>query len=95
MQYRGYSFYEGETNAKNIEEDAIRVIKFLHHLKFTSEQIILLGRSIGSAVALNINQHFSVFSTILLSPFVSIKKVAKDLYCSCAGKLVKEVFNNE
>lgn len=89
MQYRGYSFYEGQTNAKNIETDAIRVLQFLHANKFASDQIILFGRSIGCAVALSITQKFAVHSTVLLSPFTSLKQIARDLYGNCAGALIK------
>ena len=37
MQYRGYSIYEGQTNAKNIETDAIRVLQFLQANNVTSD----------------------------------------------------------
>lgn len=63
--------------------------------KFTSKEIILFGRSIGCAVSLTVNHKFNVYCTVLLSPFISLKKVAKDLYCGCAGAMLKEAFDNE
>lgn len=95
MEYRGYSLYKGNTTPANIEEDANRVVSFLQANKLTAEQIILFGRSIGCAVALTVTEKFSVHSAILLSPFISLKKVAKDLYGHCASLLLKEAFNNE
>lgn len=89
MEYRGYSIYEGDTNPKNIETDAARVMEFLQANKFTSNEIILFGRSIGCAVALTVTQKYSVYCTVLLSPFISLKKIAKDLYCGCAGSMLK------
>ena len=94
MEYRGYSIFKGETNPKNIENDAARVMEFLIANKFTSNEIILFGRSIGCAVALTVCQKYTVFSSVLLSPFISLKKIARDLYCGCAGAMVKEVFDN-
>ena len=57
--------------------------------------MILFGRSIGCAVSLTVTQKYSIYCTILLSPFISLKKVAKDLYCGCAGSMLKEAFDNE
>lgn len=69
-------------------------MEFLLAKKFTTNQLILFGRSIGCAVALTVTQKYSVYSTVLLSPFLSLKKVANDLYCHCAGSMLKEVFDN-
>jgi pimeloyl-ACP methyl ester carboxylesterase len=95
MEYRGYSIFKGDTSPQNIESDAARVIQFLLANKFTSREIILFGRSIGCAVALTVTQKYAIYCTILLSPFISLKKVAKDLYCGCAGEVLKEAFDNE
>jgi hypothetical protein len=95
MEYRGYSIYEGEANPQNITRDAARVIEFLQANKLASDQLILFGRSIGCAVALTLTQKHSFHSAVLLSPFVSIKKIAGDLYGGCAGSLLKEGFDNE
>ena len=89
MEYRGYSIFEGSTTPKNIEEDAFRVMDFLGTKKLTNSEIILFGRSIGCAVSLAVTQKYSVFSAILLSPFLSLKKVAVDLYGDCAGSMLK------
>ena len=46
-------------------------------------------------MALTVTHNYNVYSAILLSPFISLKKVAKDLYCGCAGAVLKEAFDNE
>ena len=94
MEYRGYSLYKGETTPANIEADAERVLAFLQANKLTANEIIIFCFSLGCAVALTITQKYSVHSCILLSPFISLKKVAKDLYGGCASALLKEAFNN-
>ena len=38
---------------------------------------------------------YQVSSIILLSPFLSLKRVASDLYGSCSSTLLKESFNNQ
>ena len=38
---------------------------------------------------------YKVASIILLSPFLSLKRVASDLYGSCSSTLLKESFNNQ
>ena len=70
-------------------------MEFLQANKFTSNQIILFGRSIGCAVALTVTQKYAVSSAISLSPFISLKKIAKDLYGGCAEAMIKEAFDNE
>ena len=60
-----------------------------------ADQLIIFGRSIGCAVALTVTQRYRVYCAILLSPFISLKKVAADLYGGCAGLMLKEAFNNE
>ena len=70
-------------------------MEFLQANKLASDQIILFGRSIGSAVALTVTQKYSIHSAVLLSPFISLKKIARDLYGVCAGSLIKEAFDNE
>lgn len=95
MEYRGYSVYEGETTPDNIEADATRLFEFLFANKFAAGQLIIFGRSIGCAVTLTLTQKFSIFCAILLSPFISLKKIAQDLYGNCASAVLKEAFNNE
>lgn len=53
---------------------------FLQANRLTADQIIVFGRSIGCAVALTVTQKYAVHSAVLLSPFISLKKVASDLY---------------
>ncbi len=77
MEYRGYSISKGETNPMQITNDAQNVINYLLNRGISSQQIILFGRSIGSAIALKVLEHTRVYAVVLLSPFLSLKKVAK------------------
>jgi len=95
MEYRGYSLYQGESTPQNIETDACRVVQFLQANHLTSSQLILSGRSIGCAIALAVTKKYSTHSAVLLSPFISLKKIARDMYGSCAEAMIKEAFDNE
>ena len=60
-----------------------------------TKDIILLGRSIGGGIAFSIAAKYPAASVVLLSPFLSLKKIASDLYGSCSSAVLKETFDNE
>lgn len=95
MEYQGYSIYSGNTNPASIIEDGKIVMDFLIENGVKQKDILLLGRSIGGGMAFSIGALYPVASVILLSPFLSLKKIAEDLYGSCSSALLKETFNNE
>lgn len=57
-------------------EDSENFLKFLLTKKICNEEkLIVLGRSIGSAPAINVASKFNIGALILLSPFLSLKKM--------------------
>ncbi len=76
MEYQGYSIYSGSTNPTSIIEDAKIVMDFLIEQGVQQSDIILLGRSIGGGMAFSIGALYKVGSIVLLSPFLSLKKIA-------------------
>lgn len=95
MEYRGYSVCGGSPSAELIVQDACWVMNFLISSGFEPHDIIIFGRSIGGAIAFEVASKFPVCSLILLSPFLSLKKIAEDLYGNCASCLIKETLDNE
>ena len=71
------------------------MIEFLLEQGVEEKNIILVGRSIGGAMTFFIGSVYQVASIILLSPFLSLKRVASDLYGCCSSTLLKESFNNQ
>lgn len=69
-------------------------MEFMKSHGFEYKDIILFGRSIGGAIALEVASKFQASSLILLSPFLSLKKIAEDLYGKCAASLIKETLDN-
>ncbi len=52
VEYPGYGIYKGKPNADQIEADADAVFDYFNqYLKVPKDQIIILGRSIGSGPA--------------------------------------------
>jgi hypothetical protein len=77
MEYRSYSIYNGTLEPALIDIDANRVMQYLQEVNIHPENIIVCGRSIGCAFALSVVQNYKVMCSVLLSPFLSLKKVAQ------------------
>jgi hypothetical protein len=58
------------------------------------QDIYVMGRSIGSGGASYLAGNRSIPLLVLMSPFDTIKKVAKEML-GCLGGVVKQHFNNE
>lgn len=70
--YRGYGRSEGKPSEQGIYMDAKAAISYAEsNLGFKKDDIFLLGRSIGSAVAIDAAQHEKLGGLILISPFSS------------------------
>lgn len=95
MEYPGYSIYSGVPSEEQIFEDGEHVFNFLTStLKISSERILILGRSLGSAVASHVCTKFSPLALVLLSPLASTARVAGEKYGALVKVLIKDRFNN-
>ncbi len=63
-------------------------------LGFSEDNIIVMGRSIGTGVALELLQTVKPRALVLISPFVSIKTLAGQFAGKMGHILVKETYNN-
>lgn len=80
MEYPGYGLYVGTPGSEKVLEDALYVYDHLTNKFGISEQdIILFGRSIGCSPASYVAKFRNPASLILMSPFKSIREVARDL----------------
>jgi len=57
--------------------------------------MMMIGRSIGTGLAVHIASLFNVGGLVLLSPFLSLCEVVSDLYGNVASSLLKQRFNNK
>ena len=80
MEYPGYGLYVGNPGSEKVLEDAILVFDHLtQQFGISPNDIILFGRSIGCSPASYLAKHRRPCALLLMSPFKSIRDVAKDL----------------
>lgn len=81
--------------SNQIKEDSVLFYDYLREAKlYSHENIIVMGRSIGSGGATYLAATKKTPILILISPFDSITSVAGD-FVQCGGCCVKQHFNNE
>ncbi len=79
MEYSGYSIYKGKTSSEIIKDDSHYVYNYIiNKLGFKPQNIIVIGRSIGTGIALELMQKVKPGALALISPFVSVKSLASE-----------------
>jgi alpha-beta hydrolase superfamily lysophospholipase len=103
IEYPGYGIYEGEPTESGVLDDAKSTINWLKSEVFGStdkrpfnnlNKLIVCGRSLGSGVASYIADTYPVAALILISPFTSIKDMAKNMFGLIGSALIKQRFDN-
>jgi len=78
FDYRGYGLSDGRPSEKGLYKDGLAAYDFLANRKGLSpEEIVLFGRSLGVAVAVEIGLRRPVRSVILESGFTSTREMAR------------------
>jgi len=96
MEYEGYGVYKGNTNAENILRDCELLFYYvINVLKYTPNNIIIFGRSIGSGPASHLASRYPIHSLILMSAFTSLRAVVKGLIGSLLQYAIAERFVNK
>jgi len=79
INYRGYGQSEGKPNEKSLFEDAISIYDYFSKRNdIDTNRIILMGRSLGSGVAVYLAQNRPVNALILVTPYDSMTSVAQE-----------------
>jgi pimeloyl-ACP methyl ester carboxylesterase len=95
VEYPGYGLYNSNINADIILDDALHVYDHItKHLGVDESDVILFGRSIGSSPACYVAKNRSPGGMLLMSPFKSLKEVARDLVGWFLGSFIAERFRN-
>ena len=94
LEYPGYGLYTDSSPSEKLicEDSALLYEFFTKKVGFKAENIIIIGRSMGSGPAVFLTSQYKVKCLALISPFKSIKSVAKEV--SAFGFLLSERFNN-
>jgi len=81
LSYRGYGNNEGRPSEEGLMNDAQSALNFLlGEEKIELENIILLGESLGTAMAIKLASENAVGAVILESPFTSATDVGRRAY---------------
>ncbi len=81
MNYRGYGQSEGRPGERELFSDAIEIFdEILKRSGVRPRWIVLVGRSLGSAVALRVASERGVDGLILITPLDSLKNVGRHHY---------------
>jgi hypothetical protein len=89
MNYRGYGDSEGKPSQQNLCRDALYILDTLSaREQIPLNHIVLVGRSLGSGVAVHVAAHRPVRGVILITPFDSLLNVARRHYPVLPVKLL-------
>jgi len=81
MNYRGYGDSQGKPSQKNLCRDALYILDTLAAREnIPMRHIVLMGRSLGSGVAVYVAAQRPVGGVILVTPFDSLLNVARHHY---------------
>jgi hypothetical protein len=76
-EYRGYGGNEGVPSEEGFYKDARAYLQFLKDKDITGENLVVLGESLGTGVAVKmVSEHPDVRALILETPFTSVVDVA-------------------
>jgi len=81
VNYRGYGQTQGSPSQDALYEDGLAIYDYVvNEAGIRSEHIVVMGRSLGSAVASMLAAKRSLRAAILITPFDSIRAVASSHY---------------
>lgn len=95
IEYPGYSIYFSDKNSQTILSNALVVYDFLvNEIRINPENILILGRSIGTSPAVYLASKRKCAGLILISAFISVQKVAERILGRFLKFLISERFEN-
>ena len=95
LSYRGYGKSEGSPSEQGVYIDAKSALRYLHtKLGFPLERTVILGRSLGAAVAVEVSQNEPLAGLVLVSPMSSGQDMARHLSLSWLTWVAGNPFNS-
>ncbi len=78
VSYRGYGKSQGNPSEEGVYLDGKAMFQYaVNHLGFSENKIVILGRSIGTTVAIDLAQNKNIGGVILVTPLTSGKDQAE------------------
>jgi len=94
-EYPGYGLSKGKPSSTSINAVASKMLEFItNSLMCPCNQIIVCGQSLGTGPATKVASEHEVGALLLISPFTSIKEVARNLLGWGASVLVASRWKN-
>ena len=95
VSYRGYGKSSGSPSESGVYLDGEAAMEYVQaRLGFSFNRIIILGRSLGSAVAIEVAQHHGVAGLILVAPFSNGRDLADTMGLSWLAWLTGDPFDS-
>jgi fermentation-respiration switch protein FrsA (DUF1100 family) len=95
VDYRGYGRSEGKPSEAGLYADGLAVYDAARERGFPPERIVVLGESLGAAVAVEVARQRPCGALILEMPFRSIAEMARRHYPIIPRALIATRFDNE
>jgi pimeloyl-ACP methyl ester carboxylesterase len=93
--YRGYGRSQGNPSEAGVYIDGKSALNYAtHDLGFEIENVLILGRSLGTAVAINTAQNRDIAGLILISPFTNAIDLARASGFGVISSLAGKAFNS-
>lgn len=93
--YRGYGASTGRASEQGIYQDGEATLSYARKtLGFPDDKIVLLGRSLGSTVAVHVGARHKVAGIILVTPLTSAPQLVKAHGMGAVSFLVGDSFDN-
>ncbi|KRF37504.1 hypothetical protein ASG94_09370 [Nocardioides sp. Soil805] len=90
IAYRGYGASDGRPSQRALSDDAMALVDHVT-ARHPGARVDVLGRSLGSAVAVHVATQRSLDHVVLITPFDSLTATAADLFPGLpAGRLIKD-----
>jgi hypothetical protein len=87
LHYRGYGGSEGEPTEKHLYADALALFDYAHR---RHRRVIVVGRSLGSGLAVRVASARAPAKLVLVTPYDSIVGIAAELYPMFPVSLIVE-----
>ena len=81
FNYRGYGASEGKPGQRALFADALEIFdRLVARPDIDPARVVVVGRSLGSGVAVHLAAERRLAGVILVSPYDSVRSVAQDIY---------------